>query len=231
MMELVRQFWHLISTPEGLKTLIGWGGIPVVAAIIFSETGLLVGFFFPGDSLLFVAGFLASPAGGNTLSIFWLQAILIPAAILGVSTGYAIGHKAGPPIFNRPQSRFFRRDHLLKAHAFYEKHGGKTIIMAQFIPIIRTFTPVVAGAASMTYRRFIMFNVIGSITWVSSMTTLGYFLGKVGWVQRNLEKAVLIVILLSLSPAFIHYLGHRFGRQSRASTAPAPAGDPEQPGS
>ena len=230
MMELIRQFWHLISSPEGIKTMISWGGIPVVTAIIFAETGLLVGFIFPGDSLLFVAGFLASPAGGHVLPIYWLDPLLILAAISGNTLGYYIGHKAGPPIFNRPQSRLFRRDHLLAAHAFYEKHGGKTIIMAEFIPIIRTFTPVVAGAAAMNYRRFIAFNIVGSVFWVVSMTMLGYFLGQIEWVQKNLEKAVIIVILLSISPGVIHYVAYKRQKhdQPESAAVPTPAADPEE---
>jgi len=228
MVELVRQFWYLISTPEGLKTLIGWGGIPVMAAIVFAETGLLIGFFCPGDSLLFVAGFLASPAGGGALSIVWLNVVLMIAAIVGDTVGYWIGYRAGPPIFNRPQSRFFRRDHLLAAHAFYEKHGGKTIILARFIPIIRTFAPVVAGAASMTYSRFVAYNVFGGIGWVLSMTLLGYYLGQIEWVQKNLEKAVVIVILLSISPGVIHYLSHWRKRSASSEQAATPAADPEE---
>lgn len=216
MFEWIGQFWHLISTPEGLKTLIGWGGIPVMTLIVFVETGLLVGFFLPGDSLLFVAGFLASPAGGSTISIFWLNVCLMTAAIVGDTVGYWIGHKAGPPIFNRPNSRFFRRDHLLAAHAFYEKHGGKTIIIARFVPILRTFAPVVAGAAAMRYRRFVAFNVFGGIGWVFSMTMIGYFLGQIPWIQRNLEKAVIIVILLSISPMVIHWLSARRAAHARA---------------
>jgi membrane-associated protein len=208
-MDFVRQFWHLISTPQGLQTLIGWGGIPVMTAIVFAETGLLIGFFLPGDSLLFIAGFLASPAGGHVLSIFWLNVILMAAAVVGDTVGYWIGHRAGPAIFNRPQSRFFRRDHLLAAHAFYEKHGGKTIILARFMPIVRTFAPVVAGAADMSYHKFLSFNIFGGIGWVFSMTMLGYFLGQIELVQKNLEKAVILVILLSISPMFIHWLAHR----------------------
>ena len=220
-MDLIREFWHLISTPDGLRTLIGWGGIPVMTLIVFAETGLLVGFFLPGDSLLFIAGFLASKAGGESINIYELNAILMIAAIVGDTVGYWIGYRAGPPIFNRPQSRFFRRDHLLAAHAFYEKHGGKTIILARFMPIIRTFAPVVAGAASMGYRRFVAYNVFGGIGWVLSMTSLGYFLGQIELVQKHLEKAVILVILLSVSPMVFHYLAYR--RQKRASLA---AGSP-----
>jgi membrane-associated protein len=215
MFDWVSDAWWLISTPEGLKQLIGWGGVPVTTAIVFAETGLLVGFFLPGDSLLFVAGFLASPAGGHTLPIFWLNVALIVAAIVGDAVGYWIGHKAGPAIFNRPQSRFFRRDHLLAAHAFYERHGGKAIILARFVPIVRTFAPVVAGAASMTYRRFALYNVVGGFGWVLSMTLLGFYLGRIEWIQKNLEKAVIAVILLSVAPMVIHYIQHR--RRTRAA--------------
>jgi membrane-associated protein len=223
-MEWILDFWHLISTPEGLQHLILWGGIPVMALIVFAETGLLVGFFLPGDSLLFIAGFVASPTGQKVLGIEgkgimpvgWLIVILSAAAIIGDTVGYWIGFKAGPPIFNRPQSRFFRRDHLLAAHAFYEKHGGKTIVLARFMPFVRTFAPVVAGAASMTYRHFVAFNVFGGIGWVTSMTLIGYFLGRIAWIQHNLEKAVIIVILLSISPMVIHFLLER--RRKRAAT-------------
>jgi len=215
-MDFLLECWRLISTPQGLKELIGWGGLPIMTTIVFAETGLLIGFFLPGDSLLFVAGFLASPAGGSILPIFWLNVMLMIAAIVGDAVGYWIGNRAGPAIFKRPQSRWFRRDHLLSAHAFYERHGGKAIILARFIPIVRTFAPVVAGAASMTYRRFALFNVFGGIGWVLSMTLLGYFLGQISWIEKNLEKAVLIVILLSVSPMFVHYLQHRRRARSGA---------------
>jgi membrane-associated protein len=223
MLDWLQQFWHLISTPEGLKTLIGWGGIPIMTLIVFAETGLLIGFFLPGDSLLFIAGFLASPAGGHAISILWLNVCLMAAAVIGDTVGYWIGNRAGPAIFNRPQSRLFRRDHLLAAHAFYEKHGGKTIIIARFMPIVRTFAPVVAGAANMGYRRFVAFNVFGGIGWVFSMTMLGYFLGQFEWIQKNLEKAVIIVILLSISPLFIHWIGHRRAKRAEVrALAPQP---------
>jgi len=203
-MDWLRDLWHTISTPEGLKGLIAWGGIPAMTAIVFAETGLLVGFFLPGDSLLFIAGFLASPAGGNLLPFLWLNLALMAAAIVGDTVGYWIGKRAGPPIFNRPNSRLFRRDHLLAARAFYEKHGGKTIVLARFVPIVRTFAPVVAGAASMDYRRFVAFNVFGGIGWVLSMTALGHWLGRLTWVQRNLEKAIVLVILVSTLPIVWH---------------------------
>ncbi len=236
-MEFLKDFWHLISTPDGLQKLIGWGGLPIMFAIVFAETGLLIGFFLPGDSLLFIAGFMASPAGEKIVgqhqfSIVWLNVVLMIAAIVGDTVGYWIGHKAGPAIFNRPQSRLFRRDHLLRAHAFYEKHGGKTIILARFMPLVRTFAPVVAGAADMSYRHFIAYNVFGGIGWVLSMTSLGFFLGRIAWVQQNLEKAVIVVILLSVSPMLIHaWQERRKRRLAGAETGPAgpPAGEDARP--
>ncbi len=204
-MDLLRDFWHLISTPEGLKTLISWGGIPVMAAIVFAETGLLVGFFLPGDSLLFIAGFLASPAGGEILSIHGVLFVLTAMAIIGDTVGYWIGAKAGPALFNRPESRFFRREHLVRAHEFYEKHGGKTIVLARFVPILRTFAPVVAGMGGMNYRSFVAFNVFGGIGWVFSLSLLGYWLGKITWVQNHLEKVILLIIVASVMPIFIHW--------------------------
>jgi membrane-associated protein len=230
-MDLIRSFWFHISTTDGLREMIAWGGIPVMTAIVFAETGLLIGFFLPGDSLLFIGGFMASPAaerlfGSRPFSILTLNAILMIAAIAGDTVGYWIGNRAGPAIFNRPQSRFFRRDYLLAAHAFYEKHGGKTIIMARFIPIVRTFAPVVAGAADMNYRKFLSYNIFGGIGWVFSMTMMGYKLGEIAWIQKNLEKAVILVILLSISPMFIHWMGHR--RKQRQAARGAVNAPPEK---
>lgn len=222
----LQDFWYYIHDPIGLQKLVALGGITVMTFIVFAETGLLIGFFLPGDSLLFIAGFMASPAapgGGPVVSIFWLNVCLMAAAIIGDTVGYWIGNRAGPAIFNRPQSRLFRRDHLLAAHAFYEKHGGKTIIIARFMPIVRTFAPVVAGAASMSYRRFLAFNVFGGIGWVFAMTMLGYFLGQIPWIQKNLEKAVIVVILLSISPMFIHWVQHRRAKRAEACAEAAAA--------
>ena len=222
----LEKFIYWITTPDGLKELVRMGGLPVLTVIIFAETGLLIGFFLPGDSLLFIAGFLTSEAGGEVLHLHWLLIVLSLAAVIGDTVGYWIGKKAGPPIFNRPQSRFFRRDHLLAAHAFYERHGGKTIILARFIPIVRTFAPVVAGAADMNYAKFLAYNVFGGIGWVCSMSLLGRSLGQIEWVQKNLEKAVILVILLSISPMFIHWWGARreAARALRQAKADALAG-------
>ena len=184
-----------------------------MAAIVFAETGLLIGFFLPGDSLLVTAGVLAA---ADKLDIVWLNLALMAAAILGDATGYWIGFRAGKAIYSRPDSFFFRRKHLIAAHEFYEKHGGKTIIIARFMPIIRTFAPVVAGAGTMSYPRFATYNVVGGIGWVASMTLTGYFLGKVvPDLDRYLHLVIAIVIFLSLLPGIIAYLRARL-RKSKA---------------
>ncbi len=187
---------HLLTTVLG-----GWLGYAALAAIVFSETGLLIGFFLPGDSLLFTVGVVA---GAGKLNFPLIVAILIVAAIVGNASGYQIGRRTGPAIFNRPDSKFFKQEHLKRTHAFYEKHGGKTIVYAQFVPILRTFAPFVAGVARMSYWRFFSFNVFGAIGWIGSMTTLGYFLGSIPLVRHHFEKFVLLVVLISILPILIH---------------------------
>ncbi len=181
-----------------------------MSLIVFAETGLLIGFFLPGDSLLVIAGTFAAK---GELNILWLNLALIAAAILGDATGYWIGFRAGKAIYSRPDSFFFRKRHLMAAHDFYEKHGGKTIIIARFMPIIRTFAPVVAGAGTMSYPRFATYNVVGGIGWVASMTLAGYFLGKVvPDLDRHIHLVVAAVIFLSLLPGIIAYLKARLQR-------------------
>jgi len=210
---LVQDFFRTVyNVPE----LIRIGGMAGLIAIVFAETGLMVGFFLPGDSLLVTAGLFAAK---GDLDITWLNLALIAAAIAGDATGYWIGYRAGKALYNRPNSFFFRRDHLLRTHEFYEKHGGKTIIIARFMPIVRTFAPVVAGAAYMTYRHFAAFNVVGGILWVTSMTLTGYFLGRViPDLDKQLHLVVAVVIFLSLLPGLIAWLRAR----SRPTTAPVP---------
>ena len=188
----------LATDPAALHELIRWGGYAALVAIIFTETGLLIGFFLPGDSLLITAGIVAA-AGG--LNIWILDALLIPAAIIGDSTGYAIGYRAGPRLFRRESSRWFAREHLVRTHEFYERHGGKTIVLARFIPILRTFAPVVAGVGRMTYWRFLAYNVFGGIGWIVSMSWAGYLLGQtVPDIDRHLHVVIAIVVLLSVVP-------------------------------
>ncbi|MDF2439927.1 MAG: rane-associated protein [Abditibacteriota bacterium] len=206
-------FLHKLHDPEGLKSLIAAGGYLLLFAIIFAETGLLVGFFLPGDSLLFVAGTLCSVTlpghNGPLLNIAILIPLLIVAAITGDATGYLIGRKVGPGLFARGDTRFFKRDHLLKTQAFYDKHGPKTIVLARFVPIVRTFAPTVAGIANMSYRTFATYNVVGGVGWICSMSLLGYFLGQNAWVQENLEKAVILIVVLSILPMVVHYFQER----------------------
>jgi membrane-associated protein len=195
-------FLRTLTNPERLIQLLttvlsGWWGYAMLAGIVFAETGLLTGFFLPGDSLLFTVGVVC---GAGVLNIAWVIVLLIAAAITGNSVGYALGRRTGPRIFSRKDSRFFHQGHLTRTREFYEKHGGKTIILAQFIPILRTFAPFVAGVGQMNYFRFISFNVIGAICWVFSMTMLGYMLGSVPLVRRHFEKVIVLIIVVSLLP-------------------------------
>jgi membrane-associated protein len=189
---------QLVTDPAALYELVRWGGYVALVAIVFTETGLLVGFFLPGDSLLITAGLVAA-AGG--LDIWLLNALLSVAAIVGDSVGYAIGYRTGPRIFRREGSRWFNRRHLERTREFYARHGGKTIVLARFIPIIRTFAPVVAGVGQMEYRRFLAYNVLGGIGWVTSMTWAGYLLGQViPDIGRYIHVVIAVVIVLSVIP-------------------------------
>jgi membrane-associated protein len=217
--EIFRWLIDLIRDPG---ELIRWGGYPGLALIVFLETGALV-FFLPGDSLLVMAGVYAAK---GDLSIWALNLLLIPMAVLGDATSYTIGARTGPHLFNRPRSRFFRPEHLVAAHAFYEKHGGKAIILARFMPLVRTFVPVVAGVAKMSYRRFAMYNVVGAAAWVLSMTLLGYGLGNtIPNLERHIEKVIIVVVLLSLMPGLVEYWRAR-RRGAAPATAPAAASAP-----
>ena len=215
MVEALRDFLHLLTTKEGLIELIGWGGLLVLVAIVFAETGLLIGFFLPGDSLLFTAGFIATrPESG--LDIRVLIVALSAAAILGDAVGYWVGRKAGEALYERHESRFFKRAHLLKTKAFYEKYGPVTIVLARFVPFARTFAPVVAGVAKMQYSRFAAYNVIGGIGWVTSMSLAGYFLGRIPIVERNFEKVVLGIIVVSVLPVAIPAATHWWRSRGKA---------------
>lgn len=188
----------------GLQAFISLISVYGVAAIIFAESGLLIGFFLPGDSLLFTAGFLVHQ-DIIQFNIHMMVLILFVAAALGDSVGYTFGHKVGRRLFNRKESFLFKKDHLLQAEAFYEKHGGKTIIIARFMPIIRTFAPIVAGVSKMHYRRFLAFNLIGAALWAVGLTYLGYFAGA--WITANninIEYIIIAIILLSIAPPIIH---------------------------
>jgi membrane-associated protein len=187
LLELARA---LLRSPLGVAGLFG---------IIFAETGLLVGFFLPGDSLLFSVGFASGAAGIN---LYLLAGLLMCAAIIGDNVGYFLGKQSGPRIFRRPKSRFFHPDHLKKTKKFYEKYGARAIVYARFIPIIRTCTPFISGVAEMPYSRFLFFSLFGGTLWIAFMMTIGYQLGQVPIIRRNFEKAILAVVFLSLLPMF-----------------------------
>jgi membrane-associated protein len=193
----------LIDLIRNPGALIAWGGYPALALIVFLETGALI-FFLPGDSLLVMAGLYAAK---GDLSILWLNALLIPMAVAGDATSYWIGRRSGPHLFNRPRSRFFDPAHVQAAHDFYERHGGKAIIIARFMPLVRTFVPVVAGVAGMRYRAFATFNVVGGVAWVGSMTLTGYVLGtRFPLLVQHIEKVIIAVIVLSFLPGVFEWL-------------------------
>ena len=177
--------------------------------IVFAETGLVVMPFLPGDSLLFVAGTLA---GGGGMHVGWLAATLMAAAIMGDSTNYWIGRYVGPKVFKREDSWFFHRNHLIRTERFYERHGGKTVVLARFLPILRTFAPFVAGVGRMPYGRFLFFSVSGTVLWVGSLVAAGYFFGALPIVKQNLSLVILGIIILSILPGVIEYLRHRRAR-------------------
>jgi membrane-associated protein len=203
MIEFLKEFFVNVihGDVRAIVQAVGYVGMVI---IIFSETGILIGFFFPGDSLLVVSGVFASQ---GSLDMLVLNLLLIPAAVIGDSVGYWIGHKAGPKLFNKEQSFFFRKDYLIKTHNFYEKYGGITIILARFMPIIRTFAPTVAGIAEMKYWDFFKYNVFGGIGWIISMTSIGYFLGNViPNVDKHIEYIIAIVVFISILPAIIKFI-------------------------
>ncbi|MBI5282739.1 MAG: VTT domain-containing protein [Candidatus Solibacter usitatus] len=211
MIELLKEFIYTLTHPEPLIRLLttvftGWWGYLLLFGIVFSETGLLVGFFLPGDSLLFTVGVVA---GAGKLDLAAIIVTLICAALLGNSSGYFLGKYVGVRLFDNPDSKVFRREHLRRTQEFYAKHGGKTIIYAQFLPIIRTFAAFVAGVAGMGLPRFLSFNVFGSVGWVTSMTVMGYMLGDIPLVRAHFEKVIVAIIVISLLPVAMQVLKSR----------------------
>ncbi|AQW70089.1 DedA family protein [Pseudomonas putida] len=204
---------HLDAYLDLLVTNYGPWIYAILFAVIFCETGLVVMPFLPGDSLLFIAGAVA--AGGGMDPVL-LAGLLMIAAILGDSTNYVIGRTAGERLFSNPNSKIFRRDHLQRTHDFYERHGGKTVTMARFLPILRTFAPFVAGIARMHYPRFLGFSIAGTLLWVGGLVTLGYFFGNVPFIKQHLSLMVVGIILLSLVPMILGLLRTRLGRTAKA---------------
>ena len=215
--------------PEFWFDKAGAAAIWVVVAIIFAESGLLIGFFLPGDSLLFFTGFLTSSAAADD-KIFGPFAAHVPAlpivllllfvaAVAGDQVGYLFGRKVGPALFKRPNSRLFKQEHLAKAHDFFEHHGAKSIMLARFVPIVRTFTPIVAGVSDMKYRTFVKYNVIGGFLWAIGVTSLGHFLGQVKFIRENIEYAIIVLVFVSLLPMVFEFARHRRNAKRAVQTA------------
>jgi len=211
MVHLFLEFLRTLTDPEKLISFLssavtGWDGYLLLFLVVFAETGLLVGFIFPGDSLLFTIGVVAG-AGGLDIGV--ICAVLVVASILGDQSGYFLGFRTGPHIFNRPDSRFFKQEYIRRTQEFYDKYGGKTLIMAKFVPIVRTFAPFMAGVGRMKYAKFLSFNVFGGLGWVLSMTLAGYFLGGVPIVRQHFEKVVILIVVVSLIPVFLQLMKAR----------------------
>jgi membrane-associated protein len=210
-MHVLLDVWRSLTDPDRLIHLLtqvftGWWGYLLISGVVFAETGLLVGLFLPGDSLLFTVGVVA---GAGDLDIVRICALLTFMSILGDQSGYFLGYRAGPAIFRRKDSVFFKQEYVARTQAFYEKHGGKTLIYAKFVPIVRTFAPFMAGVGRMKYSRFLSFNIFGGIGWVLSMTLAGYNLGGVPVIRRNFEKVVIGIVVVSVLPVIIHYFRSR----------------------
>lgn len=214
---------HLLALLPGFldpQTLIEKGGLALVALVVFAESGLLVGFFLPGDSLLFITGFLASKPDGLPQIDQPLPVVLLAlwvAAVVGDQVGYLFGRRVGPALFERPNSRLFRQQHVRKAHDFFEHHGAKTIVLARFVPIVRTFAPILAGVSAMQYRTFVMFNVLGGLLWAVGITTAGFYLGQIDAVAHNIEIAIPLLVLLSISPMVFEFVRHRRARATEVA--------------
>ncbi|MGW6917377.1 DedA family protein [Kitasatospora sp. NPDC054939] len=203
--------------------LISTFGLIGILAIVFAESGLLIGFFLPGDSLLFTTGLLVA---GNTYlhqPLWVVCALIVAAAVAGDQVGYLFGRKVGPSLFKRPDSKLFKQENVEKAAAFFDRHGPKAIVLARFVPIVRTFTPIVAGVSRMNYRTFIVFNIIGGVLWGAGVTVLGYFLGQIDFVKENIEPILIGIVLVSVIPVAVEVIRAR--RAAPADSAPAEGGD------
>jgi membrane-associated protein len=221
---VLESFFHILRSlfdPEGLRELIRSGGAPLICGIVFIETGFFVGFFLPGDSLLVTAGILSA---ADVIPLRWLLLPVMLCAIVGDQIGYWIGRSAGAALYKREESFFFRRSHLQRAHDFYEKYGGRAVILARFVPIVRTFCPPVAGAARMPYGRYVMFDIFGGIFWVGAMILSGFTLGRsVPNIGKYIHYVIAVVVVVSILPAIIGILKTR--KTSLPSTSANPARD------
>jgi len=215
LLEFLQHLLRSAYDPEALKDLVRTGGAPLVCTIVFIETGLFVGFFLPGDSLLITAGIFAA---ADVIPLKWLLLPVMACAIVGDQLGYWIGRTMGPALYKKEDSLLFRRSHLQRAHDFYEKYGGRAVILARFVPIVRTFCPPVSGAALMPYPRYVMFDIIGGISWVSATILGGYFLGRtVPNISQRIHYVILVVVIVSILPAIIGLLRGRKVAKAGAS--------------
>ena len=211
MVHFLIEVWRSLTDPDRLIHLLstvitGWWGYVLIGGIVFAESGLLVGLFLPGDSLLFTVGVVA---GVGELNIVQICVLLVVCSIVGDQNGYLLGRRAGPRIFVRPDSLFFKQEYVARTSQFYEKHGGKTLIYAKFVPIVRTFAPFMAGVGRMQYPRFAVFNVIGGLGWVLSMTLAGFYLGSIPIIRLHFEKVVIGIVFLSVAPLVLQYFRAR----------------------
>ncbi|KNB52089.1 DedA family protein [Streptomyces caatingaensis] len=221
---------HLALGPQWLDAdyLIGQFGLLGVLAIVFAESGLLIGFFLPGDSLLFTTGLLVTTGKLDDYPLWVVVLLVVLAAILGDQAGYLFGRKVGPALFRRPDSRLFKQENVEKAHEFFEKYGPKSLVLARFVPIIRTFTPIIAGVSRMNYRSFLIFNIVGGTLWGAGVTLLGAVLGKVDFVRTNIEAMLVAIVLVSVVPIVIEFLRAR-SKARKEGAASTPDGVPSGP--
>jgi membrane-associated protein len=203
--------------PDQLIQSFGLVGIMIV---VFAESGLLIGFFLPGDSLLFTTGLLVTTGALDGPPLWAVCVLIVVAAVAGDQTGYLFGRRVGPALFNRPDSRLFKAENAAKAHAFFVRHGPKSLVLARFVPVVRTFTPVIAGVSRMEYRRFVVFNVLGGVLWGAGVTLLGAWLGGIDAVHRHIEKILVLIVLVSVAPIAVELFRAR--RASRRAATPAP---------
>ncbi|MFI2202980.1 VTT domain-containing protein [Streptomyces sp. NPDC020192] len=210
------------------NTLLDKFGIWGLLLVVFAESGLLIGFFLPGDSLLFTCGLLITSHQLN-FPLWGAVGLICLAAILGDQAGYMFGKKVGPSLFNRPDSRLFKQENVTKAHEFFEKYGPKSLVLARFVPVVRTFTPIIAGVSGMKYRSFLVFNVIGGTLWGAGVTLLGSWLGNITFVKNNIEAILILIVLVSVVPIAIEFLRARGKEKKAAATRPEPQAVPQQP--
>ncbi|MEV6397255.1 DedA family protein [Streptomyces sp. NPDC051907] len=211
--------------------LIGTFGLIGVLAIVFAESGLLIGFFLPGDSLLFTTGLLVTTGKLDDLPLWAVCTLIVLAAVIGDQVGYLFGRKVGPALFKRPDSKLFKQENVEKAHDFFEKYGPKSLVLARFVPIVRTFTPIIAGVSRMNYRSFITYNIIGGTLWGAGVTLLGAALGKVDFVHKHIEAILILIVLISVLPIAIEILRARSkGKKEAADPGPSPDVPPAQRG-